>query len=236
LAATSDHFPNQFQRESLELINTLLPLNSSGFYLVGPDMQHRGIVLRNVSAETARAYTRHFQTLDPLRPALFRHTATRVACLDELHTASELLASDYYRNFMAPLGHRHVADMFFRRDDDIVAVLSLLRTAAEGPFSERELDLLRTLQPFLEFTLNSVYLPRRYRERAALGQRYELTERELDVVELILAGASNKVIAAELNLSVSTVKTHLQHVFAKLDVRSRTALSARVVGHLGLRD
>lgn len=232
----SDHFPNRFQRESLELINNLLCLHSSGFYLVGTDMRHRGIVLRNLSAEAARDYTRDFQTLDPLRPALFRHTATRVACLDELHTASELLESDYYRHLMAPLGHRHVADMFFRRDDDIVAVLTMLRTPAEGAFTDRELELLRTLQPFLEFTLNSVYLPRRYRERAALGQRYELTARELDVVELILAGASNKAIAAELNLSVATVKTHLQHVFGKLDVRSRTALSACVVGDLGLRD
>lgn len=233
--SVSENFPNHFQRESLDLVNNLLPLSSSGFYLVGPDMRHRGVVLRNLPAQAERDYTRSFSQLDPLRPALFQRGDTRVACIDELKTEAELLASEYYRQFMAPLNHRHVADMFFRRDSDIIGVLTMLRASALGPFSPRELTLLRTLQPFLEFTLNSVYLPRRYRERASIGHQHQLTERELDVVELIIAGASNKMIAAELNLGIATVKTHIQHIFHKLEVPSRTALSARLLGDLNLR-
>jgi DNA-binding CsgD family transcriptional regulator len=233
--SVSENFPNHFQRESLDLVNNLLPLSSSGFYLVGPDMRHRGVVLRNLPAQAERDYTRNFRELDPLRPARFQRSDTRVACIDELATEAELLASTYYRQFMVPLNHRHVADMFFRRDRDIIAVLTMLRAADLGPFSSRELTLLRTLQPFLEFTLNSVYLPRRYRERESIAQQHQLTERELDVAELIIAGASNKMIAAELNLGIATVKTHIQHIFHKLEVPSRTALSARLLGDLNLR-
>ena len=40
----------------------------------------------------------------------------------------------------------------------------------------------------------------------------------------------------ELGLSVATVKTHLQHVFRKVGVTSRTALSVRLLGDLGLRN
>lgn len=232
----SENFPNQFQRQSLDLINNLLPLDSSGFYLVGADMQHRGVVLRNLSPEAERDYTRNFHELDPLRPSLFQRASTRVACLDELQSEAELLASDYYRHFMAPLNHRHVADMFLRRDQDIIAVLTMLRQPVLGPFSDSELGMLRALQPFLEYTLNTVYLPRRYRERAAIQALHQFTARELDVVELILAGASNKMIATELNLSVATVKTHIQHVFQKVGVPSRTALSARLLGDLRLRE
>jgi DNA-binding NarL/FixJ family response regulator len=36
-----------------------------------------------------------------------------------------------------------------------------------------------------------------------------------------VAGASNKAIAARLNLSENTIKTHLSRIFAKLDVQSR---------------
>lgn len=49
----------------------------------------------------------------------------------------------------------------------------------------------------------------------------DLSARELDVLKLVVAGASNKMIAAQLNLSENTVKSHLSHIFGKLDVASR---------------
>ena len=228
-----ERFPNRFQRESLDLVDKLLPLDFSGFYLVGADMRHRGVVMRNLPLQTERDYVANFRELDPLNPALFALSEVRVACLDEQVSESELLESRYYREFMVPSGHRHVADMFFRHGSDIIAVLTMLRSPQRGPFLPGELDLLRKLQPFLEYTLNSLYLPRRYRQREGIGARYQLTERELDVVELIVAGASNKLIARELDLSLATVKTHIQHIFQKMEVPSRTVLSARVLGELG---
>jgi DNA-binding CsgD family transcriptional regulator len=226
----SDNFPNRFQRESLNLIGKLLPLSSSAFYLVGPDMQHRGVVLRNLEAEAERLYVEKFAHLDPLNPALFEHGVETVVCTDEIWDARKLLASEYYKGFMAPLNHRHVADMFFRRDGGIVAVLSMLRDASLGAFGKEELGLLRKLQPFLEYTLNTVYLPRRHMQRRHVSRDFGLTEREVDVVELIVAGASNKVIARDLGLGLATVKTHIQHVFQKMEISSRTELSAKVLG------
>jgi len=49
----------------------------------------------------------------------------------------------------------------------------------------------------------------------------ELSEREREVLALIGAGRSNSEIAGELYISMATVKTHVRHVFAKLDLRDR---------------
>jgi DNA-binding NarL/FixJ family response regulator len=49
-----------------------------------------------------------------------------------------------------------------------------------------------------------------------------LSERELDVVRLVATGAPNKVIAERLSISSSTVKTHIQSIFQKLNVSDRT--------------
>jgi DNA-binding CsgD family transcriptional regulator len=54
-----------------------------------------------------------------------------------------------------------------------------------------------------------------------------LTPRELDVLRLVAQGLGNKEIAAELDLSASTVKYHLASVLAKLGVRSRTEAVSR---------
>ena len=50
-----------------------------------------------------------------------------------------------------------------------------------------------------------------------------LSSREIEVLELVAAGQSNTEVAAELFISDTTVKSHLAHIFSKLDVTSRTA-------------
>jgi DNA-binding CsgD family transcriptional regulator/N-acetylneuraminic acid mutarotase len=53
-----------------------------------------------------------------------------------------------------------------------------------------------------------------------------LTERELEVVKLVAAGASNKQIAASLFISENTVKVHLKNIFVKLEVENRARVAA----------
>jgi DNA-binding NarL/FixJ family response regulator len=54
-----------------------------------------------------------------------------------------------------------------------------------------------------------------------------LTARELEILELLSEGLSNKGIAQRLNISVATVRNHLDHTFKKLHVRSRTEAAAK---------
>jgi LuxR family maltose regulon positive regulatory protein len=64
-----------------------------------------------------------------------------------------------------------------------------------------------------------------------------LTNRELEVLRLLAAGASNGAIAAALVISIGTAKKHVNNILAKIDVRSRTqaAIWAREHGLLAPR-
>ena len=123
---------------------------------------------------------------------------------------------------------RYVADMFLRREAEIVAILSVMRSETMNSSNAAELELLNNLHPLLEFSLNSIYKPQRVNERSILGDMFQLSTRELDVIEHIIAGSSNKSIAEKMYLSLSTIKTHLQHIFEKTAVNSRTQLLAKI--------
>jgi DNA-binding NarL/FixJ family response regulator len=60
----------------------------------------------------------------------------------------------------------------------------------------------------------------------------DLSEREREVLAMIGAGRSNSEIAADLVISMATVKTHVRHIFAKLDLRDRAqaVVAARDAG------
>ena len=59
--------------------------------------------------------------------------------------------------------------------------------------------------------------------RARRANEQALSPRELEVLALVARGTSNKLIARDLRISETTVKTHLLHIFTKLGVDDRTA-------------
>lgn len=68
---------------------------------------------------------------------------------------------------------------------------------------------------------------------AAIRHRLtQLTQREVEVMDRILAGKLNKVIADELGIAMRTVEVHRSHIFEKMGVRSAVELS-RALNPLG---
>ncbi|MBO9354310.1 response regulator [Bordetella petrii] len=78
----------------------------------------------------------------------------------------------------------------------------------------------------------------RFREQAAQGnsgtaggERTRLTAREREIVQCLAHGASNKVIARQLDIAESTVKIHVQNILKKLNLTSRVQVAVYAVEH-----
>lgn len=81
-----------------------------------------------------------------------------------------------------------------------------------------------------------LFLPGELASRVLSGMREprpKLTERELEVLRHAATGSTNREIARELFVSEATVKSHLSHIFGKLEVDSRSR-AIRVAGDAGL--
>ncbi len=67
--------------------------------------------------------------------------------------------------------------------------------------------------------------------KPAPTSHYDLTERERDVLALMIKGFNNPEIAEHLGVSASTIKTHVSNILAKLGVASRTEAATLAVKH-----
>jgi DNA-binding CsgD family transcriptional regulator len=102
--------------------------------------------------------------------------------------------------------------------------LLLFREAGSPDFSEREKAMLTLARPHI-----AELHARRDRE---LRGEPNLTPRQWEVLRRVASGASNTQIARTLGLSEATVRKHLENVFLRLGVQSRTEAVARVLAFM----
>jgi NarL family two-component system response regulator LiaR len=85
---------------------------------------------------------------------------------------------------------------------------------------------LKLSKPKIETVIveKEVYIAKteEFKPNSSLISQLELSKRELEILNLMAQGHSNEEIATTLFVSLSTVKTHNQNLFAKLDVKRRT--------------
>jgi DNA-binding CsgD family transcriptional regulator len=108
--------------------------------------------------------------------------------------------------------------------DDVLRRVLLVTGRPDG-LSDRDLRMLELLTPHLI----QLYT-RAARRRELRGGMEMLTPREREVIALVAAGHTNRETARDLWISPHTVRAHLENIFEKLEVTTRAAAVARVLG------
>jgi DNA-binding CsgD family transcriptional regulator len=125
--------------------------------------------------------------------------------------------SAFYSAVMRPLGREYELKLWLPAPRGHARYFELVRPPGRD-FDERDRSLLSLLR------LHLACLRSRWERRPHLPS---LTERELDVLSLVAEGLTNREISRQLFISPATVRTHLEHIYDKLGVRSRAgAVSA----------
>jgi DNA-binding CsgD family transcriptional regulator len=122
---------------------------------------------------------------------------------------------------------------------------ALVRDAESSGLVEADNECVRWRRPWMAESLNARCSvarrrrlqaqltspePSRPRSTSGLGRpgATSLTDAELRVASIVTYGGTNREAAERLHVSEKTIETHLQHIYRKLEVRSRTQLAARL--------
>jgi DNA-binding NarL/FixJ family response regulator len=128
-------------------------------------------------------------------------------------------------------------------DDDPSNVVSAIRAGAAG-YILKEATIVEILETVRQVLTGEVVVDPRLalrlaqelaaqRDPAVVPLVERLTNREMDVLRLIVEGRTNPQIADALGIGTGTVKSHVQRIIAKLGVTDRTQAAVRAV-QLGL--
>jgi len=121
--------------------------------------------------------------------------------------------------------HQAMPVIFLTGHADVPTAVDAVKRGAfdfcEKPFSDNAL-----VDRIEQALAKSTQIVTARRETARLQERLtELTERERDVMRLVVEGLPNKLIADQLDISVRTVEVHRARVFDKMEVKSAVELA-----------
>lgn len=176
-----------------------------------------------------------YWTIGPCAITQYRSTTgdLSAARLSDVVAWRRYRESPIYREYYAPEGVGHMLDLGLPARPGWQRTILFCRDRADRDFSERDRDVLELLRPHLLAREARAALWRRLGDVAGADDassepEASLTIREREIVFLAARGRTNAQIAAELWITPATVKKHLENVFDKLGVRSRSAAANRV--------
>lgn len=180
-----------------------------------------------------------FKTYMHEHPLINYYEAThdeRPMKFSDLLTRHELRALGIYQDFFRPLGVEHQMAVRLSQPGELLIGIALNRGARD--FSERDRELLDVLRTPIMRTLLRVRRRHRVGELLATLDPTAfslLTPREVEILQLVAFGRTNTGIGHALDISPRTVAKHLEHIYRKLAVSSRTAAVTLTAGHVAGR-
>lgn len=230
-----------------EVLAELLPGEAHGVVVREFTQRHRLWFMRHpASAGTtlSPALLGSFHECIPANPFQLAGKGVTLALVNVIARAS-LHALDDYEDFLRPLGAEAGFDVALRHREAVICAAVVRR---DRDFSSQECALLNALRPHLQqawrnaealedlkgsvAAVANAALPEWNQE--PLQIRFGLTPREAEVLIWVAQGKTNGDVAGILGIRPHTVRTHLEHVFAKLGVETRHAASLCALEVLGL--
>lgn len=143
--------------------------------------------------------------------------------------------SEMYKNFCACYDHEHIAIGPIVGEGRLVGGIYFARIEDTPAFNNQDIASLSAICNHLSATLATLRSQQTLIQQKILNSSLasRLTNRELQIAELVAEGLTNAEIGTQLWISRNTVKQTLKNIFRKLDVSARAQMVAKLKNVIG---
>jgi DNA-binding CsgD family transcriptional regulator len=159
--------------------------------------------------------------------------------------------SEYFRSYYRRTGLAEEIAFLVEMYRDARLIISLMRAGTSAPFSDRDVNKLRRVEPIVHAAsgrqwknhaeLRDHYIDPAVGDTAMDGQvisafesfgKNVLTPRECEVVRMVLRGHSSESIGRHCGITTGTVKIHRKNIYAKLGISSQSELFSLFISEI----
>ncbi|MEM1220133.1 MAG: helix-turn-helix transcriptional regulator [Bacteroidota bacterium] len=178
------------------------------------------------------------QLLSELKTYLVEANTHPLVKLMSLYTIQEeVLKNDfeqdaaYYFDLQNALSAYYSNQSYALQFEELLSSLSIAGLQRKVGFYQKLVCSLAVLVLVLMIVIGLLVRKLRQTKKQPVEGPINLTKQEARIAKLILADKTNKEIASELFISLSTVKTHIRHLYAKYEVSNRQQLGEKMQNH-----
>lgn len=230
---------DEFARRGVECLPRLVSSELTTLSVCNLDNGHRSVVSDQAGAISSReieAFDRHFFA-HPLVCEHGRNPCAVTKRISDLLPETEFQRTPLYGDYYRAIRIDHVMAVPIHVDRRFL--VSFVLNRSKRNFSDRDRACLELVRPHLGNLYRLSVSARRAEHAPAAHETAEdsmvhsaalpLTARERDVLHWLAAGKTDRDIGAILNISPRTVQKHLQRIYEKLGVETRTAAVMRTL-------
>jgi len=226
-----------FPGKLVDLFRAMVPIDDATI-LVYPGTDLPVVEYFEIPAESDKStldvFVKGAFLLDPYYLAATQDNKFGVFRMREL-APSGFKDGEYYKTWYKNCGYQDECGYIIALGGSGFINIALGRTKGKTPFTKRQLTIFQTILPTIEALCQAHWAdsetePNSINLRAKLHSALNafgsslLTERESQVINLVLHGHSTKTVAEKLSISMETVKLHRKHAYAKLEISSQAEL------------
>jgi len=206
----------------------LLELLEADYYasFVWQDATQRfeNAVFLNMNAKNLANYDSYFQYHDPIT---FKLQAQRQATLvTQVMPQRDLMRTEFFNDFLARDGLHWGVNAYSFVGQRNIGDIRIWRGRRCENFDGHTLELLRLIEPAFTGALARAAGEPSVADASERGPTLSLSVRELEIARMIADDLSDKEIGYRLGVEVSTIRTHIKRIFAKLGVRRRSGVAS----------
>jgi len=229
----------------LSELRLVIPYTHASFWL--HQSGSHGVITDPISVGMSQDFLDKYQFFaeKDYLPWFYSHSSSLVFCDSKIFEDSVRHPTDFYLEYLMPEKIYYGCGLILIKDSLLAGVINLFRTEKFNDFSKEELNCLEFFMPHLENIMYDYNAKLQLKEspEESFNQIFSksmhlimvqknLTQREIDIIELFCRGFSAAQAAQHLGISLSTVKKHLNNIFTKCDISHKNQLFSMILDHI----